>query len=291
MTMNILFLLLIGLIFSISILSSSAFAEGNTWTVFLQQYDGISHKELFSPIELPIKSGDTVNWKNYDSTAHKIVSGVPTHLESSGKFFSTMILKPGENESVKLEHTDYVAYYYFCEIHPWFTGKVFFEEFSPYHSTENMTSEIIDEKQLEIKGNVDSDFGTLPYEVLIYNSKNNLIFHTIKSFNKDASFDVLIDTSSSIWSHDSDYSLKLVYGIPSEATTKTLKIPIITNEKLQTKSHDLCTNGVDEKSDFVFEGVSLPYWYKDPLCWFGNNLISFKEVSDGLNFFTKLYMS
>ncbi|CAD6520503.1 conserved exported hypothetical protein [metagenome] len=281
-------LILIGFAF-VPFLISPAFAE-NMWTVSVSQYDGISHKELFSPIELPIKSGDVVNWRNYDSTSHKIVSGVPSHPEASGTFFSTGVLKPGQSEEVKLNHTDYGAYYYFCEIHPWFTGKIFFEEFSPYYSTQSITTEIISDNQLEVKGNVDSDFGTLQYEVLIYDSKNNMIFHTVKSFSEDASFELTIDISSSIWAHDSDYVLKLVYGIPSETTTKTLKIPIITNKELQIKSNDLCENMIDKKTDFLFEGISIPYWYKNSLCWFGKNLISSQEVSDGLNFFTKSHM-
>ena len=54
--MTMLFILLIAITF-VPILLSPAFAE-NTWTVFLSQYDGTSHKELFSPIELPIKKID-----------------------------------------------------------------------------------------------------------------------------------------------------------------------------------------------------------------------------------------
>lgn len=287
--MTMLFLLLIAITF-VPILLSPAFAE-NTWTVFLSQYDGISHKELFSPIELPIKSGDIVTWENHDSTNHKIISGIPKFPESSGKFFSTSVLKPGQSKSVKLEHTDYGAYYYFCEIHPWFTGKIFFEEFSPYNSTHELSVEVDKNRKLMVKGNVDSDFGTLPYEILIYNSKNNLISHTVKSFNKDATFETLIDASSSIWAHDSDYVLKLVYGIPSEATSKTFKIPILTNSELQIKSKELCENNEGKKSNLVLNEVTVPYWYKDTLCWFASDLISSQEVSDGLVFFTKSTMS
>ena len=279
------FLILIGFAF-VPFLISSAFAE-NIWTVSVSQYDGISNKELFSPIELPIKSEDRVIWINYDSTAHKIVSGVPAHPNYAGTFFSTEVLKPGQSNSVVLKHTDYGAYYYFCEIHPWFTGKVFFEEFSPFSSTQNISVDVNDDKTLEIKGNVDSELGTTQYEILIYDSKDHLIFHTVKSFSKDASFDVSIDTSSSIWTHDDEYILKLVYGVPSEATIKTLNIPIFTDKELQKKSYDLCKNMADKKTDFVFEDVSLPYWYKDSLCWFGNSLISSQEIYNGLDFFTK----
>ncbi|EGG42607.1 Hypothetical protein Nlim_0492 [Candidatus Nitrosarchaeum limnium SFB1] len=268
------------------LLTSLAFAE-TTWTVFLSQYDGTYQKELFSPIELPIKSEDKVIWINYDSTAHKIVSGVPAHPDHAGTFFSTGVLKPGQSNSVVLKHTDYGAYYYFCEIHPWFTGKIFFEEFSPFSSTQNISVDVNEDKKLEIKGNVDSELGTTQYEILIYNSKDYLIFHTVKSFTKDASFDVSIDTSSSIWAHDNDYVLKLVYGVPSEATIKTLHIPIFTDKELQKKSYDLCKNMADKKTDFVFEDVYLPYWYKDSVCWFGNALISSQEIYDGLDFFTK----
>ncbi|WP_246281993.1 cupredoxin domain-containing protein [Nitrosopumilus ureiphilus] len=266
-------------------LSISVYAEENTWNVFLKPYDGLSKKELFKPIELPISSGDKVTWRNHDSTAHMIVSGVPEHPDYSGEFFSTSVLSPGENFSVNLDFEGYAAYYYFCEIHPWYTGKIFFED-NPnmYQSTLDISYETQNPDTLKINGLVESDLGSTGYEILIFDSKNNLVFQKVDSFKPDATFDEFIDISSYMWSHDKNYVLKLVYGIPSESTTLSLEIPIDgVDDDLKSKSLKVCQNS--EPSDFLFEGISLPNWYKKPLCWFSDGFFTQKELSDSIVFF------
>jgi len=210
---------LLGFILILSLSVSSVHAE-NSWNVVLNPYDGDKKDELFTPLELPISLGDTVTWINQDSTNHKIVSGVPDHPDYSGEFFSSDILSPGDMFSETFdEDVQYTAYYYFCEIHPWFTGKLFFEDRDTIlHSTLDISYDIIDSELLQISGLVESALSTTGYEVLIYDSKNDLVFHKLSSFESDASFDFSIDISDSIWSGNDDYLLKLVYGIPSEST-------------------------------------------------------------------------
>ena len=138
---------------------------------------------------------------------------------------------------------------------------------------------------------MDSDFGTTGYEILIYDSKNNLIFQKVDSFNLDATFDTSLDISSSVWGHDENYVLKLVYGVPSESTLLSLYIPITdVDDELKSKSLEFCQDSdsdSDSDSDFLYEGNYLPNWYKKSLCWFGNGLIVEKEISDSMNFFQK----
>ena len=280
-------MLLLGMFLILPIMISSVHAE-NSWTVFLTPYEGLEKDELFQPLELPIHSGDKVTWINQDSTTHKIVSGVPQHPDYSGEFFSTDILSPGESYSVSLDFEGFVAYYYFCEIHPWFTGKIFFEDRPGiFHSTLDISYEIHDSETLLVSGLVDSDFGTTGYEILIYDSKNNLIFQKVDAFELDATFDNSIDISSSIWDHDENYILKLVYGIPSESTILSLEIPIndVDNE-LKSKSLEFCQDS-ESTSNFLFEGVSVPNWFKKSLCWFGNGLVDEKEISESLDFLQK----
>ena len=197
------------------------------------------------------------------------------------------MLSPGGSYSISLD-PDFAGYYYFCEIHPWFTGKIFFEDREGiFHSTLDISYEIHDSKTLLVNGLVDSDFGTTGYEILIYDSKNNLIFQKVNSFNLDATFDISIDISSSVWDHDENYILKLVYGIPSESTVLSLNIPINdVDSELQSKSLEFCQD-YDSDSDFLYEGNYIPNWYKKSLCWFGNGLIVEKEISDSMNFFQK----
>ena len=282
-------MLFLGAFLILPIMISSAHAE-NSWTVFLTPYDGIEKEELFRPLEIPIHSGDKVTWINQDSTTHKIVSGVPQHPDYSGEFFSTDILSPGESYSVSLDFEGFVAYYYFCEIHPWFTGKIFFEDRPDiFHSTLDISYEINDSEILLVNGLVESDLGTTGYEILIYDSKNNLIFQKVDSFELDATFDVSIDISSSVWDHDENYVLKLVYGIPSESTILSLEIPIYdVDDELKSKSLEFCQDS-ESTSNFLFEGNYLPNWYKKLFCWFGNGLVVEKEIYDSIDFFQKNY--
>ena len=268
-------------------LALSAHAE-NSWSVFLSPYEGLQKDELFRPIELPISSGDTVTWINQDSTTHKITSGVPDHSDYFGTFFSVDAISPGEESTVTLNYDGYVGYYYLCEIHPWFTGKIFFED-NPkmYQSTLDISYEINDSEILLVSGLVESDLGKTGYEILIFDSTNNLIFQKVDSFESDATFDVSVDISSVIWDHDENYVLKLVYGVPSESTQLLLEIPIgDADGELKSKSLEFCQDS-ESYSDFVFEGVYVPNWYKKSLCWFGNGLVDQKEISNSLVFLLK----
>ena len=269
------------------IMTLSVYAE-NSWNISLTPYGGLDKDELFQPLELPIHSGDKVTWVNQDSTTHKIVSGVPDHLDYSGEFFSTDTLLPGESSSITLEFEGYAGYYYLCEIHPWFTGKIFFEDRPGiFQSTLDISYEIHNSEILSIGGLVESDLGTTGYEILIYDSKNNLIFQKVYSFEPDSTFDVSIDISGAIWDYDENYVLKLVYGIPSESTKLSLEIPINgVDDGLKSKSLEFCQDS-ELDSDFLFEGVYVPNWYKKSLCWFSNGLLTQIEISDSLDFFQK----
>ncbi len=80
----------------------------------------------FDPKELTISKGTTVTWTNQDSQGHTVTSGNPVDPDT-GALFDSMkdlagLIKPG----TKWEHTfDTVGQFsYFCQIHPWMTGKV-----------------------------------------------------------------------------------------------------------------------------------------------------------------------
>jgi len=279
-------LVLLGFILFLPFGVSTASAA-NSWSIFVNPHEGIQNDELFAPFELPISSGDTVTWINHDSVSHKITSGVSTHPDFSGEFFSTDILSPGDSFSIILENEGFAGYYYFCEIHPWFSGKIFYEDRSGmYQSTLDFSYDVDDSEMMIISGLVDSDLATTMYEILIYDSSNNLLFQNIDSFGIDATFDVSIDISSSIWKHDENYVAKLVYGVPSESTLLDMVIPISKiDTELKSKYLELCQNSVN---DFLFEDVLIPLWYAQSFCWAGDGLVVQKEVSDALIFFNNL---
>ena len=278
---------LIGFILILPFGISSVYAE-NSWSIFLTPYDGIQNTELFSPLELPISSGDTVTWINQDSTNHQITSGIPAHLDYSGEFFSTDVLSPGDRFSITLENPGFAGYYYFCEIHPWFTGKIFYEDRSGIlQSTLDISYHVLDSEILEIDGLVESELGNTGYEILIYDSENHLIFQKLYSFESDATFDVSLDVSSSIWKHDENYLLKLVYGVPSESTKLSLNVPINNlDSDLKSDALVFCDNFTSD-SDLIFNDVLLPNWYFQSLCWFGDGFIVEQEFSDAVAFFQK----
>ena len=281
-------LILLGLFIILPIMTLSAYAE-NSWIISINPYDEFGKKELFQPRELPIESGDRITWQNNDSTVHKIVSGVPDFPDYSGEFFSTDILSAGENYSISLDFDGYAGYYYFCEIHPWYTGKIFFEDRPDiFHSTLDISYEILDDNMLSVKGLVESDLGNSEYEILIYDSEHRLIFQKGGSFEQDASFNTTINVSDSKWNKDEKYILKLVYGVPSESTSLLFSIPTKdTSEK--SKYLEFCQDFKGENS-FLFEEIHLPNWYKKSFCWYGNNLMTEKELTDSLNFFKKIHL-
>lgn len=259
-----------------------AYAE-NSWEISLNSYDTSEKTELFQPLELPINSGDKVTWTNHEATTHRIVSGVPNHIDYAGEFFDSESLSPGDSYSEYFPFEGYAGYYYFCEIHPWYTGKIFFED-NP--NVAQSTKEIIyeqDYNEIKVKGIVDSDLGKTDYEVLVYNNENQLMFHDISKFNENADFEFKIDITDSKWEKEKSILLKLVYGIPSESTN--LPINLSSEEiTLKNKSIEFC-NKFNSDANFSFEGKNLPNWFKKPLCWFGDSLILEKEVTDSLNYF------
>ena len=278
--------LILGFILILPFGIGSVHAE-NSWSIFVNPHEGIQKDELFAPLELPISSGDIVTWINQDSVSHKITSGVSAHPDFSGEFFSSDLLSPGDSFSAYLENEGFAGYYYFCEIHPWFSGKIFYEDRpGMYQSTLDFSYVIDDSEIMMISGLVDADLATTMYEILIYDSDNYLLFQKIGSFGTDATFDMSIDISSSIWKHDENFVVKLVYGVPSESTSLDVVIPISKIDvELKSKYLELCQNS---GNDFLFEDVLVPFWYAQSLCWAGDGLVVQKEVSDALTFFTDL---
>ncbi|KAF6247791.1 hypothetical protein C6990_01855 [Nitrosopumilus sp. b3] len=266
----------------------SAYAE-NSWTVFINPYEDLEKKELFQPRELPIFSGDNITWQNNDITTHKIVSGVPNHPDYSGEYFATETISPGKDYTISLDFNGFAGYYYFCEIHPWFTGKIFFEDRPDiFYSTLDISYKILENEILSIGGLVDTDFGKTEYEILIYDSEGNLVYQKGHSFEPDASFNTSIDISEPIWKKDENYMMKLVYGVPSESTSMPLKIPKDASYE-KSKYLEFCQDFKSE-DNFMFEKMQLPNWYKKALCWYGDEVITEKEFSDSLNFFKNIHL-
>jgi nitrite reductase (NO-forming) len=69
----------------------------------------------FAPEQIVIKAGDTVTWKNDDSTTHTVKS------KQEGLFFSAAI---GQKRTFEHTFAEAGEYEYYCSLHPWMTGGV-----------------------------------------------------------------------------------------------------------------------------------------------------------------------
>lgn len=204
----------------------SAYADDtqNEWKITIP--NGASDHEPvqgFYPNQLPVAVGDTIVWENKDSVIHSITSGVPEHPEHSGVFFNLGEVAPGKSVSHVMPDTDFLAFYYFCEIHPWMTGKFFnsgLEVAQPETDTEIITKEnkYAYGDTIIISGQVHQDFAKTEYMVLIYDQSNNLVDISYGRFDENSTYLQSINAKGTTWTTNGNYQVKLVYGVPSKAS-------------------------------------------------------------------------
>ena len=74
----------------------------------------------FSPADITVNAGDTVEWINVDTAAHTVTGGSPAN-GPSGVFDSSLVMA---SASYAFTFNDKGSYDYFCMVHPWMTGSV-----------------------------------------------------------------------------------------------------------------------------------------------------------------------
>ncbi len=177
----------------------------------------------FYPNQLPVAVGDTIVWENKDSVIHSITSGIPEHPEQSGLYFNLGEVAPGKSVSHVMPDTDFLAFYYFCGIHPWMTGKFFnsgLEVAQPETDTEIITKEnkYAYGDTIIVSGQVHKDFAKTEYMVLIYDQSNNLVDMSYGHFDENSAYLQSINAKGTTWTTNGNYQVKLVYGVPSKAS-------------------------------------------------------------------------
>lgn len=75
----------------------------------------------YDPSEVTIDVGSEVTWSNDDSAAHTVTSGDIRQDGPDGHFDSGLFMA-GKSFSQKFEESG--EFPYFCQVHPWMTGKV-----------------------------------------------------------------------------------------------------------------------------------------------------------------------
>ncbi len=74
----------------------------------------------WSPADITINAGDTVEWINVDTAAHTVTGGSPAD-GPSGVFDSSLVMA---DASYAFTFEDTGSYDYFCMVHPWMVGSV-----------------------------------------------------------------------------------------------------------------------------------------------------------------------
>jgi len=295
----------------------------NIWKITIP--NGVSEKEKFQgffPDELPVFVGDTIVWENKDNVNHSITSGLPKQPNHSGTFFDLGEIKPGSSKSHVLTNTDFNAFYYFCEVHPWMTGKIFISNLEiAQPETDNP---ILLEKQdytfgekISISGQVHKDFAETKYTTLIYNQDDALVDISNGFFDNDASYLQIIETKGSAWNKDGGYQVKLVYGVPSKVgeTSFQFSTKFSVNESTQgipewvkNVGDYWCNGQIDdtefinavqylikkdiidlknEKSDTLFSN-EVPEWVKNNACWWSQDKIKDLDFILGIEYLVNI---
>jgi plastocyanin len=74
----------------------------------------------FSPADITVNAGDTVEWINIDTAAHTVTAGSPADVQI--EIFDSSLLMGGGTWSFTFDEAG--SYDYFCMVHPWMTGSV-----------------------------------------------------------------------------------------------------------------------------------------------------------------------
>lgn len=294
----------------------------NVWTVTIPE--GVSENKSLKifPNELPVLVGDKIVWENKDSVIHSIASGLPSNPEQSGAFFDIGEIKPGSSKSHVLTNSDFNAFYYFCKIHPWLTGKIFISslEISQPETDTPIFLEKYDYTygdKISISGKVHKDFAGTAYTTLIYNKNDELANISNGVFDNDATYLQMIKTNEKTWNTEGEYKVKLVYAVPSKVAEVRFHFSpkFNSNQSVQDipdwikKVGDYWCNGhIDDtefvnllqyliknniielknkKSDNVFSN-EIPAWVKNNACLWSEDKIPDLDFINGVEYLSKI---
>jgi len=291
----------------VGLFSAYAHAENYQVTILKGSSEQKSGLMLYPDI-LPFGPKDTITWKNDDSVQHSITSGVPVHPEYSGVFFKTGVISPGKSSQVKIDVKENFAFYYFCELHPWLTGKLVVTgtpEAQP--DTKNpITTESFQNKGTDIiaSGQVDKDFAKTRYDVLLYQDHDELVDVKHGTFDESGAYSQAISSESL---NPGKYTMRVVYGLPTQVGTtsftlnpqKTLTIPswikneakwwsdgsISDSEFVKAIEYLAKQNVIKiQKTEITQQSKLVPTWLKTSAGWWSSGQISDEEFAKSLQY-------
>ncbi len=264
-------------------------------------------KNAFYPDILPIEPGDTITWINEDSQAHSVASGLPKAPEYSGLFFKTGSIDAQKSASAQITDLEgHFAFYYFCEIHPWMTGKIVIAT-APESQPETALPIATDQaayhvgQNVPVTGKVADDYAKIEYQILIYD-QSKLVDSVEGHFNDDATLDETIRTDRLT---GAKYTLKLVYGLPTQIAstsfdlknTPEYKIPDWIKGEAKLWSSNTISDGafietiqylskenIISSHTQIGQSKTIPSWVKTSASWWTDGLISDSEFASALEY-------
>jgi plastocyanin len=265
-------------VFSIGIMlllsSHTVFADNSniSWKITIKKNGTDSNSTIFWPPELQVRQGDTLMWINNDTTSHAITSGMPDHLNYSGKIFDSGVLNPGQSYSFKIPHDIWSAYYYFCKIHPWMTGKIdvgiAYLGKSPAFTITTDKESYSNNETMQISGVVNDTSQIMPLRIQIFDSQRNMVFSDSTNLLSDHSFRYQLKTSNSIFKTTGYYKIKAFYEFPATVTD----VNFFFNNLSQNTAYTSLSS------------FKIPYWVKNNAKWWSQNQISDEDFIKGIQF-------
>ena len=294
-----------------------AFAEESTWKIrILEGASEVDSSRMFYPDELPVSVGDTIEWINEDSVTHSITSGLPEHPDYHGHFFYPGAVEPNQSILLPLTDSGHDAYYYLCEIHPWMTGKIFVAEaFMAQPETDipiAVNGAVLQiGKPVMVSGKVHQDFWGTEYEILVYDTNNELVDVKYGNFDENSEYSHKIETNSEQWKENNMFQVKLVYALPSKVAQASFEFSENTNinnesipDWIKNVGDYWCNDEIDNSEfvnaiQFLIEKniisidesnsaqgnfQQVPDWVKSNTCWWSENQISDLDFLSGIEF-------
>lgn len=263
---------LVGIMFLLSTHIVFADSSDIPWKITIKKNGTGTNSTIFWPPELQARQGDTITWINNDTTAHTITSGLPNHLNYSGKIFDSGVLSPGQSYSFKIPSGVWNAYYYFCSIHPWMRGKIdvgvaYLEKSSVF--TIGTDKELYSNNDtIRISGIVNDTSQIMPLVIQIFDSQRNMVFSDKTDLSSDHSFTYELKATNSIFKTTGDYKIKAFYGFPATVTDA--------NFFFNSQSQNITNT-----SSNAYE---IPYWVKNNAKWWSQGQVGDQDFVKGIQY-------
>jgi plastocyanin len=99
-------------------------AGGGAVTLNILEGSSIQGSPDYDPDELTVSAGAEVTVANQDTVLHTVTSGTGTSDPQSAQMFDSGFIGPGQSGALSLAQVTPGRYDYYCQVHPYMTGKL-----------------------------------------------------------------------------------------------------------------------------------------------------------------------